>query len=225
MSLLNQVLQDLENRNASNSPKQKKINQLKAASATQKNSYFFLIILLCLTAAIALINFIVNDDPVTAPLIQEPERNLEITDITPSQKPITPPTINISNINDRQESKQIKIKPEAQESIVKLESHSMTTPQLETKKKNQELTSKKIQIQTNKKSKNQRKKPYKQQQKYVTKKISLKQQAEKLFTQAKKEKNKITLQSTLEQILILNPKHRDARLLLANNLLNMGLLQ
>ncbi len=64
MSLLNQVLQDLENRNASNSPKQRKINQIKAATATQKNSYFFLIILLCLTVSFALTNFIVNDETV-----------------------------------------------------------------------------------------------------------------------------------------------------------------
>ncbi len=226
MSLLNQVLQDLENRNASNSPKQRKINQLKAATNTQKNSYFFLIILLCLTTSIALINFIVNDEDVIAPLTPKPEKILEITDITPSRKQITEPTINISSINELQEIEQIKIKPEDQEPIVKLESQSITTLQSEKNTNNlaQQLAKKDAPIKTNKNRQTQRKKLYKQQ-KHITKKTSPKQQVEKLFIQAKKEKNKITQQSTLEKILILNPKHIDARLLLANNLLNIGLLQ
>jgi len=226
MSLLNQVLQDLENRNASNSPKQRKINQLKAATATQKNSYSFLIILLCLTASIALINFIVNNEADTAPLTPKPEKTLEIPDTLSSQEPITQPTIIIPSVNKPQEKEQIKIKSEDQESIVKLENQSITTQQPEKKTNSitQQLATKNTLIKTNKKRQTQRNKPY-QQKKYITKKISPKQQAEKLFTQAKKEKHKVTLQSTLEQVLRLNPKHRDARLLLANSLLNMGLLQ
>ncbi len=223
MSLLNQVLQDLEDRNASNSPKQKKINQVKAATASQKNSYFYLIILLCLTAGVALFNFYINKK--SAPLVvPKSNKTLEILHKIPAQKPTTLPAINSSSANNQLKNEPLNIKPVIQEKTVPVESQVISTRQAEKLTTNNQQV-KKTSVKVTKKHQTKRKKTDKQQKIQVTKKISSIKQAEKLFTQVKKETNKIILQSKLKQILKLNPKHVDARLLLANNLLTIGLLQ
>ena len=63
MSLLNQVLQDLEKRNAENTPEYQQLNNVKATPINQERSYYLPFAILCIIGIVAIIIFNAQKTP------------------------------------------------------------------------------------------------------------------------------------------------------------------
>ncbi|MCK5829245.1 MAG: hypothetical protein KAH20_02980 [Methylococcales bacterium] len=223
MSLLNQVLQDLEERNAESNSDQTKHNYIKAVHPTHKKSFLYVIIILLIIGMIAVISYFVMKEESSEIVVLEPTP--PVSSVIQPQEPVTKTTTIVSSENALA-SQQISLKVD---DLLPLPLASHQIPQAEAIQSiKKHSTDNKIQqpvkSATNKIKKNtqpNRIKPYKQQKRKVPKKLSSKQQAEKIFNLAKKQKNNT---DKLKQVLQLNSKHVEARLLLSNNLLNLGML-
>lgn len=225
MSLLNQVLQDLEKRKAESSSEQKQLNHVKAVSPAKNKSPLYLIAFLFLTGIIAAVSyFIMGKD---SSKIVESEPTVHTSSIIQPQEPITKSTTNTFSIEKSLASEQITVNADTQ-SLAELQLNKPAT----TQPIEDHITDDKTQLQSintrpkriKKIAQTNKTKPYKQQKRKTAKKLSNKQKAEKAFTFAKKQKNSTDQKAKLRQALQLNPGHIEARLLLANNLLNMGML-
>ena len=208
MSLINQVLQDLEKRNAENAPEQHQFNNVKAVPTVHKTLYVLLLAILVISGIIAF--FAYHYDTARAEDSNEiSPKKLEI----PRGVRIIPPN-NVVDENKDQIKQQPRIETRPKE-ILK-------TRVFETKAINEEeITSiqpfqaplidpvitpraKKVKIKT-------------------VKVLSPYQNAQQLFVLAKKRQNLVDKQSKLIQVLELNPNHLQARLLLVTILLQQGL--
>ena len=224
MSLLNQVLQDLEKRDAESLPEQNQLNHVEAVSPAHKKLPLYLITLLFLTGIIAAASYFIMDEESSK--IVEPEPTTHISSIVQPQDPITKPAPELLGTENSIASKQRTIKTDTPPIVTAHQINKAVPTQPiknhTTDNKTQQQPIKSAPKRIKKNAQTNKIKPYKQQRKF-SKKLNSKQQAEKAFTLAKKQKNNTDQQTQLRQVLQLNPKHVDARLLLANNLLNMGM--
>ena len=88
MSLINQVLQDLEKRNAENAPEQHQLNNVKAVPTARKTLYVLLLAILFIAGIIAF--FAYNYDTT---------ESKEVI-VIPQKKPVIPGSIRISPLNN-----------------------------------------------------------------------------------------------------------------------------
>jgi len=198
MSLLNQVLQDLEKRNAKNIPEPPQVSKFKAVILSQSRSYYFPFAILCIVGIITIIIFTDQETPE----ILEKQSTVKLSI---AKKRVVVQTSN--NITKKIQQK----KPSAPKAV---------------RSKNKTQTAKKIQ--TNKqqpKSENiTRQKTIKEKpENKPVKKLSNKQKAEHYFSLAEKQQPNSDKQKNLELAIQLNPQYIKARLLLTNTLLQQGL--
>lgn len=215
MSLLNQVLQDLEKRNVETPLKQKSAKRIKKASSQHKLP-LYLTLLLLLAGIIAAAFYFFNDKGSSEKVIQEFTPVVSSTS-QPKQNIIEPKVDPVTVIVSEQAAIKIDAQPLVTHKVNKAAVNQPIAPPVPDKKIQQKPVKtppKKIA-----KAKN---KPYKL--KRLPKKLTPNQQANKYFLLAKKQTNNGEQQEKLEQTLQLNPKHIEARLLLANSLLNRGML-
>jgi len=240
MSLLNQVLQDLEKRNAENLPEQLKLSNLKAITIKPSRSYYLPFAILCITGIIAIIIFTAQKTPGT----------LEKPDI--AKQSIVKQSVAIqtsANVIKKIPPKQPSV-PEPVHSINSPISYGMLDSLLNSlwgkmytdntfgtiniykaqasktiQTSSQQIGSgysarqKKQPAKIKAKRKTIRKKPKDQ----TIKKPSNKQKAEHYFLLAEKQQHHSDKQKNLELAILLNPQHINARLLLTNTLLQQGL--
>jgi len=190
MSLLNQVLLDLEKRNAETAPEQHLLSNVKTISPSQKKTYALPLVLIFFTGMMFFVFYGLNEEENTANFNNSPKKIKPL--ILPKKKLIIKSTYNIVNISQ----------PKAEKTSTF--THPIQKPQAPEIKKQLAPVSKKTKTTT-------------------IKTVSKTQQAEQLFRTAKLEQNKAEKQRKLNLILKLNPHHINARLLLSNILLNMGL--
>lgn len=222
MSLLNQVLQDLEKRDAEGASEQNQLSQIKAVSPAYKKAPLYLITFLFLIGILAAAGYFIMDKPSSGTVNPEPAPS-----IAQSQKSIKKPASDTPILEKKPPiSEQIPVKADSQ-SLPKLQlnkpvaSHPIKNQTTGNKTQQQPIKNAPKRIE--RKSQTNKIKPYKQQKRKLAKKLSNQQQAEKVFILAKKQKNSIDQQEKLRQTLQLNPKHIEARLILANHLLNKGM--
>ena len=202
MSLLNQVLQDLEKRNieTENTSDTFKFNNIKAVSiATNKYSVSLLsLLLICIVLALFAYQY-----------FQPPSST-----ITP--RPIQQP---IKKIDDNIKTKALpKTKQQSQATTSKI-----TPKQTTQKKPSQPLIAQKVKTEKIT-SKTQTSKP-KEKTIATPPILSSKQKAARLYIDVKNQPHSIEKVNTLQQIISLNIHHIKARLLLSNTLLQLGLSQ
>lgn len=216
MSLLNQVLQDLEKRNAESTPDLKQLSKVKAVFPAHNKSVLYLTAFLLLAIIIAIASYFMMDN------VPSETKSLGTTSLDPAfarpQKSATKSTIENFRTKKTPNSKQITIETDIQPPAIHQINEVATTQPI----KNHAIDDK-TQQQSIKTAPKIIKKNIQINQRNFSKKLSNKQQAEKTFTLAKKQKNNPNQQEKLRQTLQLNPQHIEARLLLANSLLNKGM--
>ncbi len=190
MSLLNQVLLDLEKRNAETAPEQHLLGNVKTISPSQKKLYALPLVLIIFTGMMFFIFYGLNEKENTTNFNNSPKKI----------KPLIPLNKKLIIKNTQNTVKTSHPKPEKISTFTR----PIQKPKAPEIKKQLAPVSKKTKTTT-------------------IKTVSKTQQAELLFRTAKLEQNKTEKQRKLNLILKLNPHHINARLLLSNTLLNMGL--
>ena len=193
MSLLNQVLQDLEKRNAENIPEHQPLSKVKAITNNQGRSTYLPFAILCITGIIAIIVFNIQKTPETLE-----ERNIV-------KQSLAIPTPN--NI--------LKKTPLKKPSIPKAVPSKHKTLAAKKNQQNKQQTESGISTKQN----TIKKKP----ENRSVKKLTNEQKAEQYFSLAKKQQSNSDKQKNLQLAIQLNPQHINARLLLTNILLQQGL--
>lgn len=215
MSLLNQVLKDLEKRKAENTAEHTHLRNVKAVPFTQKKSYYLPLFLICLTSIIAFFTYYNQKNHAT-----------ELNSETPvaSQKQI----LAIKTTNDTE--KKTPAKKQLAE-IVPSDHKGQVTKTAEDKIKHslkKKLAIKSTRTSKQKDSATKLKKTFrpitKKPKVQIITKLSNKQKAEQLFEISKKPIDNLDRQKNLELVLLLDPKHIKARLLLSSTLLTQGLV-
>ena len=209
MSLLNQVLQDLEKRNAKNLPEQQLPANVKAITTNQSRSYYFAFALFCIIGIIAIIIFNAQKTPETLEKSDAAKQNVALQTsndiiIKTLKKPSVPKAVRSKHTatNTIQNDKQlIKSDKSAKQKIVEKNTKDQTVKKISGEQKA-----------VKKKPKNQ-----------TVKKLSDEQKAEHYFSLAEKQRNNSDKQKNLEQAIQLNPQHINARMLLTNTFLQQGL--
>ncbi|MFW5442929.1 MAG: tetratricopeptide repeat protein [Methylococcaceae bacterium] len=194
MSLLNQVLIDLEKRNTKNTPEQQPLNNIKTPPLTQKKPYYLLLAFI-LFASIAGIIFY---------HLKEPEK--QVKTISSSLKKIASLTL--------PEEKPVITFPTAIAQDIQVTKPKVSTPVQKPKQKQKPKLAETKPAPASISTKPQKK---------IFKTFSHTQQAEQFFKSAKRQQNKSEKQRKLELALKLNPRHVNARLLLSNILNAQGL--
>jgi len=245
MSLLNQVLQDLEKRKADTVTEQQGLNHLTAPASKHKKSYLLMaLILIILLISVIFLNFkqskkhTIKASPekiqiATSPKTQKPitaalitaNKNTQLKPIVLPEKAAlkAAPTKEAKNNKSKAIKKQdtvsttVKITPlkPIEQPIEKAEIN--TAKAIHKKEAIAPLvieTTKTVKQAIGKKTIAQKQKP-----------LNLDQLAEQSFISAQKLQDLASRQVKLQQVLKLNVKHIDARLLLANTLLQQGLTQ
>ncbi len=208
MSLLNQVLQDLEKRNETNISEQHGLKNIQATPVPQSKSYLYIIGLL---SFLLLVFGIIYSMKETKQL--EMPDNLVIKEVIPD----TPEVTKVKIVSDKQltENSLASSQKQANTSEKKLSLKKQDKPKTLIGPNKKESISNKPQL------KLAEKKPIEIKPKKV-KRLSNKQRAIQLFTSAQKLTNLVEKQLKLEQTLKLDMLHINARLLLANTLLQLG---
>jgi len=215
MSLLNQVLQDLEKRKATGDIAEPfQINHVKAVTVTPKKTPYLLFTLIVLTCFIAILSYFlfirqsVNIDP---PALQQ-------TPVIAAKEVVTPASQNIT-IKESQQKKpalQLAKKPQVLTKNlakkIKPKQHAV----------NNKVATQQAQVTQIKIPQTPIKQTLKSQ---AIKTLSPEQKAEKFYKTAEKQHNIIEQQRNLESTLKLNPQHINARLLLSSILLQQGLTE
>ncbi|MCK5191973.1 MAG: hypothetical protein KAR12_18185, partial [Methylococcales bacterium] len=193
MSLLNQVLQDLEKRNAENIPEHQPLSKGKAITLNQGRSYYFPFAILCIIGIIAIIVFNTQKTPGTLE-----ERNIVKQSLAiPAPNNILKKTL----LKNPSIPKVVRSKPKTQAAKKNHNNKQETEPGISNKQKTI------------------KKKPEHQ----TVKKLSNEQKAEQYFSLAKQQQSNSDKQKNLELAIQINPQHINARLLLTNMLLQQGL--
>lgn len=206
MSLLNQVLQDLEKRNAENIPEQLQLSHVKAITTHQSRSYYLPFAILCL---IAIIIVYVQNKP-------------EIFEKHNSVKPNTVKKIVAVQSANNSINKKALEKPSVPGTVPSPhKAQALTTVQNNKQliKSGKSTGQKKQPTEIKLQHKTIKEKPKTQ----AVKKLSIEQKAEQYFSLAEKQPPNNDKQKNLERAIQLNPLHINARLLLINTLLQQGL--
>ena len=201
MSLLNQVLQDLEKRKATGDIAEPfQINQVKAVTVTTKKTPYLLITLIVLTCIIIILSYFLyirQSVNIYTPVLQQ-------TSAIADKKVVTPASHNITIKEPQQKKPALQLAKK-----LKLKQHAL----------NDKVTTQQVQVTQIKIPQA----PIKQKLKApAIKTLSPEQKAEKLYKTAKKQHNIVEQQKHLESALKLNPQHINARLLLSGILLQQG---
>jgi len=200
MSLLNQVLQDLEKRNTENAPEQLKLSNVKAIISNQRRSYYLPFVILCI---IAIIIF----------SAQKTTGTVEQQNISKQSVAIQTSTNTIKTTPPKQPSV-----PETAHSVHKAQAKK-TSQSDKQQIKSEHIARQELPTEIKTRQKTIRKKPKDK----TVKKLSDKQKAEHYFSLAKKQQSTGDKQKNLELAIQLNPQHVNARLQLTNTLLQQGL--
>jgi len=208
MSLLNQVLQDLEKRNETNISEQHGLKNIQATPVPQSKSYLYIIGLL----SFLLLAFGIIYSMKETKQLEMPD-NLVIKEVIPD----TPEVTKVKIVSDKQltENSLASSQKQANTAEKKLSLKKQDKPKTLIAPNKKESISNKPQF------KLAEKKPIEIEPKKV-KRLSNKQRAIQLFTSAQKLTNLVEKQLKLEQALKLDMLHINARLLLANTLLQLG---
>ncbi len=209
MSLLNQVLQDLEQRNVENIAEPYRLNNIKAVNSRQRKAFYLPTSLILFTSIIVIISYSLNT--------KEP------SDLVFKPQQLITNTVDKLKLTLKSDHPRVKVAiPSKQTNGISTDSILKNTdfsalavkPGLKTIYKQQTLFTTK---QTEKKPKqtNSKTREYK--------KRSNRQKANRLFKTAEKQHNIQDRQNDLEKVLFLYPQHVNARLLLSNTLLQQGL--
>ena len=208
MSLLNQVLQDLEKRQADVVSSEPPLLNIKAAPAPPKSLYFIWVVIIITAVLLIMAVFIYpfyQDIPQTSPL--------NVTDKNIPLKSITSPPAPNQKSNQRATITAVAVEP----SVIPEKQVKALAPALKNKPSNT-LPVKKPKIKIN----NQiTKKPFIKKSPV----LSNKQKAEKLFIKIQKQPFSINQITELKLVIDLDIQHINARLLLANSLLRLGLTE
>jgi len=202
MSLLNQVLQDLEKRNIETEYTSDtfKFNNIKAVSiATNKHALFLLSLLLIgMVLAAFAYQYVQSPNSTIAPRPIEQAIKKVVQPTTPK---VSPKTRRL----EQAPPLEITMKPTAQK--------KSPQPLIVQQVKAEKITSKA--------------KPSKPEEKTITTPpvLSSQQKADHLYINVKNQPHSIEKVNTLQQIISLNIQHIKARLLLSNTLLQLGLSQ
>jgi len=203
MSLLNQVLQDLEKRNAEKTPEYQQLSHVRVNAIDQSKSYYLVFAIVCITGIIAAIFFYTQKTPETLEKLQIVKQQVakqsvakQTANISIKKKPPTPNTVRSTHTATKtiQSNKQ-QIKSDNSAGQKKQPTKIISK---------QQITKKKLINQT-------------------VKKLSNEQKAEQYYLQAKKQQLNSDKQKNLELAIQLNPLQINARLLLTNTLLQQGL--
>jgi len=204
MSLLNQVLQDLEKRNVQNIPEQPSLNNIKASSPVPQTKWRYFVLLIIVFIIILALFVFNSKEPKVLSTQVSPSPAL------PKAKLQQKPVITTSKAIHKQSSKKVitvekKVKP-----VIKKK--QTTQPKATNNVKEPEKKSLTALLKSTKSS-----------AKKVAEPLNNNQLAQSLFKSALKQHKLTEKQIKLQQVLKLNALHIDARLHLANTLLQQGL--
>lgn len=198
MSLLNQVLQDLEKRNVTDKAKPAQASFANITTVPKKpNKPYALVFIILFVLLLGAIGYFIFAKP-TAQKNKVPD-NIKVHLTIP---PVTVQTTNKSTANQvikPESAKDHQQQPVLQSKVEPVEKESKRLSPVQLEAKETEI---------------------KQE---IIKPPSNNQQADILFKNAQNQLNLSVKQSSLEQAIGLNPRHLDARLLLSNTLLRQGL--
>lgn len=204
MSLLNQVLQDLEKRNEQIIPEQHSLNNIKATSlAPQTKWHYFVLIIIFFIVIVALFFFNYKQSKVIS-------THVSPVPALPIAKQQEKPPIKIPKTAHKQLSKKVITVEKKVEPVIK----KKQTVQIKVTNNAKEPEKKSVTalLMSTKSSANK-----------VAEPVNNHQLAQSLFKSALKQRNLTEKQIKLQQVLKLNARHIDARLHLANTLLQQGL--
>jgi Flp pilus assembly protein TadD len=215
MSLLNQVLQDLEKRNAEKTPEYQQLSHVRATTVNPSKSYYLVFAIVCITGIITAIFFYTQKTPDTLEEQQIVKQQIakqsvakQTANISIKKKPPTkPPTPNTARSTHTATTTKTKTKTKTIQSDKQQIKSGNSAGQKKQQTKiisKQKITKKKLINQT-------------------VKKLSNEEKAEQYYLQAKKQQLNSDKQKNLELAIQLNPQHINARLLLSNTLLQQGL--
>ncbi len=200
MSLLNQVLQDLEKRNAEQDIMQNQGSEIKTVADQPKSSFYFLLVLFCVALIVVFIAFGFLKEENTDSVI---EQDTLLAKIPAKLKTSTLPKL----VPLKKTKTTLAVKPAVTVKKPEPSQQKIQIPKIIDEQK--PVSAAAIVSQAIRKP--------------LAKPIDNKQKAKQLFTSINKQQNKANLRPDLELILKLNPEHLKARLFLANTLMLQGL--